>query len=148
MSKPRNGSRFSRRQVAGLLAVGLLTAAGAAAALLGREDLAFTALIAANGLGLVALLRSLRLQRGTARHTDVAAVAALVRENGEGVRRLERDLDALRERAEFTDQRLLATVERERLLAEERHREIMKALGDAAGNSTAAHLDETVRGAR
>jgi len=146
MSKPRN--RFTPRRAVGLLTVAFLATAGSAAALLGREELALVALIAANALGLVGLLRSLRLQRGAATSGDVTALASLVREHGEGLQRLERDLDALRERAEFTDQRLLATVERERLLAEERHRKIMKALGNASGNDDAAHRDETVRGAR
>jgi hypothetical protein len=144
MSKPRNGSRLTPRRTAGLLAVAALTGAGVAAALLGRSDLALAALLAANGLGLAALLR---LLNGAPRSGELGALAARLREIGEGAGRLEGEVDALRERAEFTDQRLLAIVERERLAADERHRELLRALGRVE-NDDAAPLDGQVRGVR
>jgi hypothetical protein len=146
MTKPRNGSPWTLRQTAGLLAAAALLAAGAAAALLDRGDIALAALIVANGVVLAGLLRLHRLQRNAPRSAELAALAGLVREIGEGAGRLERDVDALRERAEFSDQRLLAIVERERLLAEERHRELMRSIG--AANGDAAPRDEPVRGGR
>ncbi|MEU5154267.1 hypothetical protein [Glycomyces sp. NPDC021274] len=143
MSQPRKGPGRTARRTAGLLAA-LLVAGGAAAALLGRSELALTALVVANGLVLAGLMR---LDRSAVRRGELAALAAQVRETTDAAGRVEQDLDALRERAEFADQRLLALVERERLVAEERHHELMRSLGGAA-NSDAAPSDEPVRGVR
>jgi outer membrane murein-binding lipoprotein Lpp len=144
MTKPRNGSRSTPRQVAGLLAVAALIAAGTAAVLLDRGDLALAALVVANGLVLAVLLR---LHRRAARSGDVGSLAAQVRELGEGVARLGQEVDALRERAEFSDQRLLAVVEKERFAAEERHRELLRSLG-RSGHDDAAPPEDQVRGVR